>query len=161
MGQGNGADKPEEAVRSVHVVNGFGTTILPDNTAAALKFFDQSGEPFVLSFPMPGGLTVLQAMVFDLMTEARNRAAGLGNIMPRKPQQFGVGHDDAWRNCVMLSFDQGLPTEVVYALPDQAGLEVADALRNDIMGRKTPAERAKIMSSVAIPGGGKLIIPGR
>lgn len=162
MAQGNGADKTEPVeVRNIHVVNGVATSISTDGTTGMLKFTDPTGKEVALTFPMPGGLSVLQHMVFDLTTQARNRAAGVGMSAPRLPASYSIGHTDSLRNIVLLTFDGNTPHEAIYAVPDNDAWQFADGIRANILGRKTPGDRAKLLAGVSIPLGKLILPPGR
>lgn len=141
-----------DAVRSIHVTAGTGTSISTDGTTAMLEFTMPDGGRVGLTLPI-AGLAGLRTMCNDLVAAARKRDVGAGNVAPRFPNSFSVGHSDQIRGAVMMMFDQDTPQELVVAMRDQPAADFADAIRTDIAGRSGGALRR--------PANGRIIIPGR
>jgi len=154
----------------MHAIDGVATSISTDGTTALLAFRGPDGEECQLTLPV-GALSSLRAMCNALITEARKRDIGAGMVSPRYPTNFLIGNSEDVRGAVMVVFDAHTPDELIFALPDEIGLRMADAIKADVLSRMTPADRAKALAGAAlipgqevrltVPGKPSLFVPGR
>jgi hypothetical protein len=144
----------------MHVVDGVATSISTDGTTALLAFKGPDGEECQLTLPV-GALTSLRAMCNTLITEARKRDIGAGMVSPRYPANFLIGNSADVRGAVMVVFDANTPDEAIFALPDEIGLRMADAIKADVLSRMTPVDKAKYLAGLAVPNKPSLFVPGR
>lgn len=159
-----GRDKPLGAIvpdpsSSVFAMKGLHTSISLDGEVALMRFEDSQGEPFDFMFPLPARRMV-QAMLVDIENEAKRRQAAVAAIPPRFPTTFQIGAHDQMRGFTLFLFDDGTPNEMMYAMPDEAAWKLAENVRQTILQKKTPAERAKLLAGLSTPAPPKLIIPG-
>lgn len=150
-------DATTQTIRTVHAAIGVATSISTDGTTAMLSFKDQDGEAFGLTLPV-AGLAMLRQMCTELIDSARKRDVGAGNVAPKFPKSFSVGNSPMMRGKVALMFDPETPDEAVYALTDQAALQMATAIRMDLQSRLTAADIER-MALAATPRKG-LLLPG-
>lgn len=147
-----------DASRSVFAMKGLMTSISLDGDVALMRFEDNQGQPFDFMFPLPARRMVV-AMLVDIENEAKRRQAAVAAIPPRFPATFQIGSHDQLRGMTLFMFDDGTPNEIMYAMPDEAAWKLANNVRENILERKTPAERQKLLA--ADKPQRRIILPGR
>lgn len=159
--QGNGAAGDHASmVRTMHVVEGTATSVSSDDTTGMLQFLDPSKKTVAMTFPIKA-IPALRAMLDDLEAEIIRRKGGKTHVHPRVPESYRVAHSDSLRGHVMLFLDPDTPRETVLVFNDQSGLQLAGAIHNDILGRMTPQQRAKMQTGLSVPPQRQLILPGK
>jgi hypothetical protein len=152
----------------VHVTQGLATSVSTDGSTALMRFRADNGEDVEVTFPAQA-IKVMATMVQDLIVAAAQRNVGMANVPLRRPRASFVGHSDQDRGTVYLMFDKDTASEVAIALRDDDALPFADAIRDNVLSRMTPQQRAKrlgepvVRSSSSSPStkliSTKLIIP--
>jgi hypothetical protein len=153
MGDQMNGDDAATAARKFHILYGDATSISTDGTIALLAFTCADGEKLIVTMPSQG-IAQMRQMISDLQDTAKARGVGHGNVAPILPRDFAVGNSDQMRGAVLVLLNRDAPDERVFALTDKSALELADALKQNVLDRMTPQERAR-----AIAGPSKLIIP--
>lgn len=139
--------------RNIHVMDGVATSISTDGTTAMLVFMAADGGEVSFSLPT-ASLGALRTMCIDLVRQARNFEVGPGHVAPRYPAAYSIGHSSQMRGTVALMFDPETPDEAVYILKDDAALNFAEAIRQDVISRAPPADRRSLMASAS-----RIILP--
>lgn len=153
----NGNGREPRRVPTVRVVCGTGISISEDGTEAALEFELPDGDKFMLALPVER-IASLGSMAAALATEARKRGIAPGNVAPRYPQSFSVGHTDRIRGAVALIFEPEMPNEEVFVLRDQSALQLIEAVEKDIKGRMPAAQFEALKRSAGRSG--RILLPG-
>jgi hypothetical protein len=156
MADGNGVDV--EGVQQIYVRQGIATSVATDGSLAMLAFQTTDGGIVHVILPVEG-IAQLRAMANDLAVTARQRQVGTGNIAPRCPKVFTVGHSDQMRGMVAIIWEPETPEEAVYMITDAMGLNLATAVRDNVLGRMTPAERARATAGLSVPAPSRIIMP--
>lgn len=154
--------QPPDAVPAAHVTDCVARSISQDGTTAMMVFKIADGSRFALTVPV-AGLAALRSLINDVCDDADKAKLHRGMAQMKRPQNFEVGHTDQIRGHVVVSIDPRLASEQLFVMPDEAGLQMADMLQKDILGRMSPADRAaraKNAKPFLLPQR-TLIVPGR
>jgi len=143
-------------VPCLQLVKGVSQSLSTDGSSAMLMFQSENG-PVAITVPVDQ-LRAFRAMFNDVIDKATAVHAEPGNISFKRPKGFSVGHSDQMRGFVAVTFDPNSAEESLFILADHDGLKLAEAIRNDVLGRMTAAQRAKVQIAMFQK---KLIIPGQ
>lgn len=133
--------QPTDSIPAAHVTDCVARSISHDGTTAMMVFKIADGTRFALTVPV-AGLAAFRSLVNDVCDDADKAKIGRGMAQMKRPQNVEVGHTDQVRGHVVIAIDPRLPSEQILLLPDEGGLQMADMLQKDILGRMSPAERA-------------------
>jgi hypothetical protein len=159
MSDVNGKSPAPTSVRTFHLVEGQATSVSTDGTVALLMFKCSDGEQLSLTLPSIR-IAQLRGMVADLTDTAKKRGVGVGNVAPLLPRDYAVGNSDAMRGAVLLMFNRDAADERVIALTDASAMQLSKAMRDNVLERMSPQERAKTIAGLTLPAASKLILPG-
>lgn len=138
------------------------TSVSTDQEHAMVQFRNPEGAAYVLVMPV-AKLASLQHLCATMRQKLRRKDLPLDQVVMQEPRGFMVGHSDQRRGVVAITFDQGLPTEAVYVLPDNGGLHLSRELERNIFSRMTPQQRhdwTRQQHPLLMPTQPKLIVPG-
>lgn len=142
-------------VPTVTIAEVIGRSISEDGTTAMITARTSTGETIGIAMPATNVRT-FRAVASALVESVDRRGLSHGHVLLKRPQFFEVGHSDEMRGMVALQFDPRTADEQAFLLSNQNGLELAKAVRADILPRLSEAERASMIASES-----KLAVPTR
>lgn len=160
------AAPPAEYIRAAKVTKCESYSISAEGQAMMVFRIDQGpppGEKFAITLPTTG-LKAFRSMLNDLIAAAEKRELSGGMVAIHRPREVTVGNSVHLRGCVALIFNPGAEDETMNLLPDNLGLDVAEAMQKDIYSRMTEAQRRAHItakSQLLTSGRPTIIIPGR
>ena len=155
----------DDLVRAAHIQQCLSYSISAEGVAM-MVFRIATQNPtddsrFAITLPV-AGLKAFRTLISDMIAVGEKRGMSTGMATIHEPRSVNVGHIDAMRNRAILSFNTDADDEAVFALPNDVGLSVAEALQKDIFARMTDEERrAHIVKQSRLlgPSRPKLILP--
>jgi hypothetical protein len=155
------SDEAEAPIGAIHITGCASHAISKDGQTAMIIFTaaDPNGGPDCeIGITLPTAqLKWLRSLVHDIALGSERRGGAQSGMMLHFPQEYSVGCSDQLQGKVVLQFDAGTPTEMTYVFWNLIGLQIADALRKDIMPRLTLEERQQMM--LIKPPGSAIIKP--
>lgn len=125
---------------------------------------DGATDKFAITMPVTG-LKAFRSMVSDLIRTADNRGLNTSMAAIHYPSEVEVSNSSHVRGAVLLTFNPKADDEAIFALPNEIGLNVAEAMQKDIFPRMTEAERrshiAKKSSLLSTSRPALILPPGR
>ena len=136
---------------SVHLT-GAATFALSDDKQTVMIIFTVAGESgadekFSITLQVDQ-VKWLRSLAHDIVLAVERAVHPMNSVVLHYPQRYDIGSSEQLKGQVAVTFDKDTPAEVIYVMPNLAGLQFADAIKADIMPRLTQQERSQMMALI-------------